>query len=81
MALHKKEKGGTDTPSVLIKMAPERMIFDTDNSGMYSYVESCLNEENTIANLLEVMSISIEAEGVEDDEVLLRVWVTEYTTE
>lgn len=81
MVTHRKEKGGIDTPSILIKMNPERMIFNTDNSGMYSYVESCLNEENTIDNLLEVIDISIEADGIDEEEVLLRVWITEYTTE
>jgi len=80
MNTHVQEKGSPDTPTIFIKMDVEQMIFRTDSSGIYEYIESCLNEESTIDNLAEVQSVCMEAEGVDGGEVLIRVWITEYTT-
>lgn len=67
-----------DTPNILIKMDPERMIFFTDSEGFYEYVESVVNQEGLIEGLEEVKDVKVEPVGVEDDEIILRVWITEY---
>lgn len=69
-----------NTPNILVKLDAERIIFHTDKSGFYSLVESICYENSTIADLNEITGVKIEAEGVEDSEVLLRVWITHYIT-
>lgn len=76
-----KHETKTHCPTVVVRLDAEQMLYRTDKDGFYIYAEAQFAKEQTIEGLRELLKIEIEAEGVDDGIVLIRVWAVEYTVE